>query len=299
MAAKKEQVPVKYYEIVDRKDSGFIMDGTGGTPYQQQLTAPSIQWISEKAMTAVHKDGTKHYVPIRYINRCDTIDPIEQEKRGFVPNRFEDKIPIENGFFSVEREGATIGLYDFLEAAFWNQDNPDRPDNVQARYREIRLDKKAVALLDEDEILTQAKSLIYELRLNTGNAKTPYKYNVDRIDAICRLVNVWDETPERKLILLLQKATQFPKEFLDTVVKAEQTVITEVSHALELNVINFDINVAQESEGSKIIYTVDGEKLSQEQKIEKLAAWLSTEAGNAALTKMRAQLEIAKEKSLA
>lgn len=295
---KKEKVPVKYYEIVDRKSSGFIMDGTEGTQYEQQLQAPSVQWISSQAMTAEIKDGVKHHVPIRYINRCDSIYPMEQEKMGFVVNRFEDKIAIESGFINVHREGSTIGLYDFLEKAFWNQDNPDRPSDIPARYKEVKLDKRAVALLDEDELLTQAKSLVYELRRNTGNKKALYKYDTDRIDAICRMVGVWDETPERKLILLLQRATHYPKEFVDTVRKSEQTVITEISHGLELGVIQFNGNVAQYTDGDKVIVAVEGDKLRADQKIEKLASWLATGEGTPSLTEMRAKVELAKERLL-
>lgn len=301
--AAKSTVPVKYYEIVDKKSSGFIMDGTENTQFQQELVAPSMQWISSTGMTAVQVQGedgkmTKHFKPIRYINRCDIIDEVEQDKRGFRVNRFEDKIGMENGFATVAREGTTIGLFDYFEKSFYNADNPDRPQNIAPRYREVKLDQKATQLLDEDELLTQSKSLVYALRLNTGKAGQ-YKYNTDRIDAICRLVNVWDESPERKLILLLQRAMQNPKQFLETVVKAEQTVITEVSHSIELGVLNFDKNVAQFSEGDKIIFNVTGDKLKPEQKIEQLAAWLSTDAGNSALTELRAKLETAKEKQLA
>jgi hypothetical protein len=301
MAVKKEKPPVKYYEIVDKKPSGFIMDGTGGTQYQQELTTPSIQWIAAQGKTCVkvkdEKSGveTKHFVEIRYINGCDSIFPEEQEKRGFVPKRLMDKIPIENGFVTVERDGSTIGLYDYMEKAFWNQDNPDRPDTAASRYREVKMNEKARELLDDDEMVTEAKSIVYSLRKNTGG-KTPYKYDEDRIDSICRLVGVWDQSPETKLIKLLQEATQNPKQFLEIVVKAEQTIITEISHALEMKVISFDGNTAQYSEGNKIIVALGGERMKEDVKIDKLAAWLGTQEGNPSLTELRAKLELAKEK---
>jgi hypothetical protein len=298
MAITKNKVPVKYYEVVDKANSGFIMDGTSGTQYQQQLTTPSVLWISSEAMSAVEEEGVKKHIKIRYINRCDSIFPLEQEKMGFTPNRFEDKIAIENGFATVERQGSTIGLYDYLEKSFYNEDNPNRPSNVPARYREVKVDKKAETLLDEDELVTHAKSLVYELRRNTGDKKIPYQYNLDRIDSICRLVNVWDESPERKLILLLQKAIQQPKEFLEIVVKAEQTVITEISHAIELGVIIFNGNTAQYCEGDKVIKIVGDGKMKPDQKAEALASWLTTEQGNSQLTELRGRIELAKEKLL-
>lgn len=297
MSEKKVKAPVKYYEIVDKKPSGFILDGTGGTTYQQELNAPSVQWISAQGKTC-EKDGEgiAHYREIRFINGCDSIIPEEQDKRGFVTKRLMDKIPMENGFMTVVREGNTIGLYDYLEKSFWNWDNPDRPSTADARYREVKMDKKAEMLLDDDEIETRAKAIVYSLRKNTGHPKTPYQYDEDRIDTICRLVNVWDQSPETKLVKLLQVAIQTPKDFIQIVEKSEQTIITEVSHALEMNVINFDANTAQFSEGNKIIRSLGAGNIRPDLKIEKLAAWLGTEEGNPLLTELRAKLELAKEK---
>lgn len=295
--AQKEKVQVKYYELIDQKNSGFIMDGTANTPYQQELKGPSIQWISSTGRACrLDEKGVKHFFDIRHISGCDSIVPEEQVKSGFTPNRFEDKIPFENNFQSVAREGNTISLYDYLEQAFWNEDNPDRPSTATPRYREVKLDKKAETLLDEDEIQTQAKMLIYELRQSTGNKKMPFKYNTDRISAICRLVNVWDETPERQLMLLLSKAMQNPKEFLEVVVRSEQTIITEVSHALELKVIKFDGNTVQYVSENKIITSLGSDKIKELDKIEKFASWLATNEGTNALTEMRAKVELAKEK---
>ncbi len=297
----KEKAQVKYYEIVDRKPSGFIMDGTGGTPYQQELTSPSIQWVSALGKTCVKSKDEKgntvnHFVEIRFINGCDSIIPAEQKDRGFEPKRLSDKIPIENGFMTVVRDGNTIGLYDYLEKAFWNLDNPDRPDTADARYREVKMDQKAEALLDGEELVTQAKMIVFSLRRNTGNAKVPYQYDNERIDSICRLVNVWDQSNETKLVKLMKVAIENPKDFIDIVEKTEQTIITEISHALEMNVINFDGNTAQFTEGNKIIHALGAGNFKPDVKMEKLAAWLGTETGTPLLTELRAKLELAKEK---
>lgn len=303
MPATQEKLQIKYYEILDRKNSGFIMDGTERTPYQQELTAPTIQWIPNTGRTAIYKEGkdgkiTKHFVEIRYLSGCDSIIPQEQIEQGFSPKRFEDKIPMENGFVTVVREGDTIGLYDFLEKVFYNADNPDRPDTATPRYRELKLDKKAEELIEEDEMETQAKMLVYELRKATGDKKTPYKYNTDRIDALCRLFNIYDETPERKLILLLQNAKMNPEKFIKMVTKAEQTVITEITHALEMKLIKFDGNTAQYVDENKIIAILGEGKMKEPEKIEKFGSWLATNEGSNALTELRAKLEYAKEQLL-
>lgn len=112
--AAKEQVPVKYYELIDVKNSGFIMDGTENTAYQQELKGPSIQWISSTGRTGEKDEkGILHYIDIRYVSGCESILPEDQDKRGFKPNRFEDKIPFENNFTTVKREGNQVSLYDY------------------------------------------------------------------------------------------------------------------------------------------------------------------------------------------
>lgn len=299
MAQKKSDTPVKYYEVVEKKGSGFILDGTKGTPMQQELNCPEVTWIPSSGKTSfVNEQGQKEFKDIRYVSGCSFLDPEDQKKRGFLPHKMNDKIPMEKGFMAVERSGNTVSLFDYLEKSFYNLDNPDRPQTATAIYREIKMDQKAEKLLDEDEIQTRAKLIVYELRLATGNEKSPYKYNTDRIDAICRMLNVWDETPERQLLLLMNKAMTNPKEFVNIVERTEQTIITEVSHALEMNIIKFDGNVAQYIDENEIILSLGNDKMKPDVKIEKLASWLSTEQGNASLTKLRAKLEEAKQKLL-
>ena len=173
------------------------------------------------------------------------------------------------GFATVKREGGTIGTYDYLNSITYFLDNPLRPDSATPLYKQIKVDERAVELLDEDEMLTAAKSKVYALRMNTGGKE--YSYNEAKINSYCKLLNVWDETPERKLILLLNKAITAPKLFLEIIVKAEQTVIVEVSHALQLGVIMFDGNVAQYSKESKIIRSLGKGNMSSDKKIEALA----------------------------
>lgn len=291
-----DNVEVMYLEVLDKKPSGFIMNGTENTPYEQQLMAPTVQWVDARGKMAVYDEKkVRHDIEIRFINGCDSIIPKEQDDRGFKPNRLEDKIPFTNGFVTVRREGGSIGLFDYLKNAYWNADNPDRPSSATARYREVKLDKKATAFLDEDELMTQAKSIVYSLRINSGT-KGLYKYDTEKIDALCRLLSVWEQSNETKLIVLLEKARTNPKGFLEIVSKSTQTVITEITYAIDLNVIRFDGNTAQYSEGNKVIFSMGNEKMKEDAKIEKLASFLLTEQGNAALTEIRTRLEVAKEK---
>ena len=94
---------------------------------------------------------------------------------------------------------------------------------------------------------------------------------------------------------MLNKAITAPKQFLEIIVKAEQTVIVDVSHALQLGVIMFDGNVAQYSKESKIIRSLGKGNMSSDKKIEALATYLQTEEGNNDLTELRAKVEVEKE----
>lgn len=291
----KDKVPVKYFEVVEQGDSGFVLDGTERTQHEQRLHAPTVSWVPTDGIEA-YKDesGIIRHRPIRHIKNCESIYPLEQEKMGFKPNRTNDKIPLDNGFITVKRSESTVATFDYLMAATYLIDNPLRPASATAIYREIKTDDRAVELIDEDELLTRAKSKVYALRLNTGKDQ-PYKYDDAKIDSYCRLLNLWDETPERKLVLLLGAATQKPKDFLNIISKAEQTVIIEVSHALQLGVIMFDANTAQYAKENKIITPVGKGNMSEIKKIEALAAWLQTPEGNADLTELRTKLEAGKE----
>lgn len=294
MSSKKDNVPVLYLEIVDQGESGFILDTTRGTAYEQQRRTSTISWIPTMGTQVyLDNDGIKRNKRVRHISGCESIDMEEQTKSGFVPNRNADKIPFDMGFATIRREGSTIGTYDYLSAITDFLDNPLRPENLPALYKQIKVDEKAVELLDEDELLTAAKSKVYALRSNNGDKD--FTYLEDKINSYCKLLNVWDETPQRKLILLLNKAMSRPKEFLDIVVSAENTVITEVTHALQLGVIMFDGNTAQYTKESKVISALGKGNMSSDKKIEALSTFLQTPEGNNALTELRAKVEVEKE----
>lgn len=305
MTKEKDNVPVLFIETVDQGDSGFYLDGTQGTPYAQQLRTPTVSWIPTTGIEVyeeeIEKDGKKIKIKknrkIRHIKDCDTIYPEEQDKRGFKPNRMTDKIPMDNGFANVRAEGSTLNTFNYLTAATYYLDNELRPKTATALYKRIKVNERAVELLDEDEFLTAAKSKIYALRINIGGEKGKYKYLEDKIDSYCSLFNITNETPETKLVSLLQIAVSKPREFLNVVSKAEQTVITEVTHALQLGVIMFDGNVAQYSEGAKVIGgSLGNTKMSNDKKIEALSNYLQTPEGNGDLTELRIRTEAEKEK---
>ncbi len=304
MAREKDNVHTLFIETVGQGDSGFYLDGTSGTPYAHQLRTPTVEWIPTVGIEVVEEeveiDGKKVRRKknrlIRHIKDCDTIYPEEQDKRGFKPNRMNDKIPMDNGFASIRAEGSTLNTYNYVKAATFFVDNPLRPDTATKMYREVKVKENAVKLVDEDELLTAAKFKVYALRISLGGDPPKYKYKEDKIDSYCNLFNISDDSPETKLVSLLNKAFTNPKDFLNIVSKAEQTVITEVTHALQLGVIMFDGNNAQYAEGSKMIASLGTTKMSNDKKIEALSDYLQTPEGTNYLTELRIRTEAEKEK---
>ncbi|MEO7048940.1 MAG: hypothetical protein ABI091_26795 [Ferruginibacter sp.] len=295
----KDKVDILYLELVGQGESGFYVEGTQNTPYAQTLTAPTITWIPTDGIEVyLDKDANgkeyKRQRPIRHIKNCENIYPIDQEKMGFKPNRMNDKIPIEHNYAAIPREGNTIQTYDYLTKSTYFLDNPLRPDNIPALFKQIKVNEKAVELLDDDELLTKAKIKVYSLRVNIGAKE--YRYDEEKIKSYAKLLNVTADTPEQMLIVILQRAIQNPKAFLELIVKAENTVLTEVTHALHYNVIMFEGNTAQYTEESKLITNFGAGKFSDSRKIEALANYFQTSEGNNALTELRAKLELAKEK---
>lgn len=298
----KAKPPVIYLELCEKRNSGFVKKGTEGTAFHEELNCPTISWIPNRGFGAVKEtlEGVETTInkELRWIKNCNTIDFAEQEKRNLKPNFFEDKIPFEKGFATVVRDGSTISLYDYLLSTFFNETNPDRPDTADAIYRVMQLDKQAEEINEADIEMADAIKLVDSLRIKTGDKKTPYKYNEERLTSICDICQVHAETPALKLHALMSLAKARSRWFLDLVVRFEQTILTEIAHALELKVFMFDGNTAVYSEDKELIYNLGAGNYKHEKKIESLADYLKSKDGAEALTKLRAKVSVAKENAL-
>lgn len=298
----KKDSPVLYLELVDKRKSGFILDGTKGTKNELEIDSPTAAWIPQIGFRlALGKDESGEDVyfneEIRYIKHQREISVEEQKKKGIqpTPNKREDKIIIDKGFMTIKREGAYIGLYDYLKTSFYNESNPDRSEAATAIYREIDLQSKAEEFNDNDIAMADAIQYVGRLQQKTGK---DYKYNEDKINSICQLLQIYAETPASKLNMIMQRAKALPFEFMDLVMRFEQTIETEVTHALELKVIRFKGNTAEYSNKDKVIVDFGTANLSHEKKIEKLASVLGTPDYAAQLTELRMELEAAQNKAL-
>jgi hypothetical protein len=291
------KAPIMYLELMEKRNSGFVKNGTDGTAFHEELNCPNIRWIPNSGFKAVEEDhnGVKTVVfkEIRWIKHCSIIDKDEQDRRNIKPNRIEDKIPFEKGFATIAREGSTISLYDYLKEVFYSKDSENRPETADAIYRVMQIDKQAEEIDESDIEMADAIKLVASLRTQVGKDKS-YKYNEERLNAMCTLCAVHADSTATKFHALMSLAKARSKWFVDLVVKFEQTILTEVTHAVELEIVRFDGNTALYKDGEKVIKNLGTGNLAKDTKIEKLSDFLKTTEGNTHLTELRAKIEVAK-----
>jgi hypothetical protein len=294
-----EKHPVIYLELTEKRNSGFVKQGTEGTSFHEELNCPNISWIPNSGFRAVEEDhnGVKTTVfkEVRWIKNCPTIDKEDQERRNIKPNPFEDKIPFEKGFATVVRNGSTISLYDYLTDVFFNENSIGRPETADAIYKIMQLDKQAEEIDESDIVMADAIKLVASLRIQTSAKDKTYKYNEERLTAICELCAVYADSIPTKFHALMSLAKARSKWFMDLVEKFEQTIVTETTHAVELKVVRFDGNTVLYTDGEKVIKNLGTGNLSLDTKIERLADFLKTKEGNEHLTELRAKMAVAKD----
>jgi len=300
----EEKPKVIFIELVDQQDSGFIQEDTQGLPTQVQLRAPTVRFIPNEGRrrgVKVDDKGKKIYYneAIRYIKNETIISKDEQKRLGIEPSpeKREDLIPIEKGYATIVREGAAVGLFDYIMDVFYNEDNHlKHPNKATKIFRVLEVDKQAEEINEQEMIAADALTYIATLYDKLG--KNQYKYKEDKINAICELFAIVAETMPTKTYAIIQFAKKFPREFLVKVQKLEQTAITEVIHGLELSVIRFEKNMAEYVSKDKVIKSLGTGTYSKDKQIEMLADYFRTPDGNTAYTEFRAELEAAKEKAL-
>lgn len=302
-----EKAPVLFIELVDQGNSGFIQDGTENTPTPNQLRAPSVRFIPNEGfrrglrIDIVNGKEKKVYYneKIRYIKNEEVISVSEQKRLGIEPSPLatEDKIAIEKGYATIVREGASVGLYDFILDAYYNGSNPNRSEKATELYRVVELDKKAEAFNEDELVAADAVKYVGTLYTKLGPGKG-YQYDEDKINAVCEMLAVVAMTPATRIQALMSLAKQRPEWFLDKVTKLEQVTITEIMHALELNVIRFNGNTAEYVEKDKILKNLGAGKYSHDTKITRLGDFLRTSEGHEAYMELKAEIQVAMEKHL-
>lgn len=295
---KQEQYPTLYVEVLGMKGSGWIQDGTENTAnpieisWAERTGIPNTGFRRRKTA-----DGKAYNEPIRHIKNCPLISVKEQNEQNIQPSPDPsvDHIFIEKGFGVFVRDPENEGTYDYIEQVFYNQSNPERSKRATALYRIIKIEEKNEADIEDEMAAADAIKFVGELFDKRGKS---YIYKENTIDAICQLLQVFAETYSGKILALQKLARLNPKMFLDKVVRFQQTTMTEVSHALELNLIQFKDNSVQYKNKDKVIVSLGSEKMNHSRKIEAFADWLRTSDGHEAYMELKAELEAAQAKEL-
>jgi hypothetical protein len=320
---EEEKAPILYIEVFDRRDSGFYMDtdgtpaGTRGTKFEIGIDCPTASFIPNRGFRKGYKDvidritgkpvidkktGEKkvqsYHEAIRYIKHETEISVEKQKMLGIVPHRAgqEDMIEIKKGNMTIIREGSFISLYDYILEAFYNGSNPDRSPGAAKLYRVIELGKEEEEMNDDDIMMADALMFIARFYQRTGKGK--YKYNEEKINGLCELFTIFGETMSGKVSALNSLAKTDPEGFLKKATKFEQVTITEITHALQLNVIRFKENVVEYVKKEKVLGSLGTGKMTHENKIEKLADLLHAPEMKAEYEEFQLELEVAQEEAL-
>lgn len=296
----KVKAPTMFIELVDQRDSGWVMDGTERTANPVKITSPSAKFIPNRGFRLVKKkdetgQGYWENEAIRYIKNCPTLSVEEQNRRGFRPsrNKQEDLIIVKKGNFSVTREGSFASLYDYLQDVFYNASNPNRPTSAKAIFKVVELGKKEEGINEKKLAIAEATQFIGTLFARQGKE---YRYDEEKIDALCQLFLVYAETPSGKINGLMAHAEKDPVGFLDKALRFEQTIELEIGEALALGVIKFDEGVACYANKEKVIAAVGTKTTKQEKNISKLAALFGTSEYKSAYDEFKIELDTARNK---
>lgn len=297
---KREAAPTLFIELADQRDSGYVLDGTIGTKHETRLTCPKSRFIPSRGFRLVEGKNPEtgkdewYNEEIRYIKNQRVLSVVQQQSKGIKPSRMalEDKIRIDGGNFSVTREGAFIGLYDYLMDVFYNGSNKNRPASATVIFK-VKEVGKAEEEFNENEIAySDAIQFLKTLYRREGKG---FVYDEGKINALAGMFVMYAETPAGKISGLMGFAKKDPVSFLQKAMKFEQTVITEIAYAVELNVIKFDGNTAVYCNKDKVIADLGRGNLKAETKMSKLADLFNTAEHKDAYEEFRIELQTAME----
>lgn len=312
MEMEEDKPEVLYIRLCDRRPSGFIQDmngvpaGTKGTEHHHEFDSPVARFIPNFGMRKGIKEETRngnkvktaYNEPIRYIKDQTEISVERQALLNIQRSRAakEDMIEIKRGEFSVVREGSWIGLFDFIKQAFYNKSNTDRSGSrATAIYEEVEMGKEEEGLNEYDIYLADAIKFIGKFYQKTGKG---YIYKEDKINALCELFAVYAETMAGKVTALNGTAKLNPEKFMIKAIKFEQTAFANVTHALQLKVIQIKDNLVYYTEKDKIMMNLGSGYMRPDQQIERISELLETPDFKAAKEEFMFELDLAKEKQL-
>lgn len=301
--AEKSNVETIFIELVDQRDSGWVLDGTAGTSREVRLKCPSAEFIPNRGFRLVEginpESGEKEWYneEIRYIKNQRILSVAEQNAKGIKPSRarLDDKIIVKGGNAAISREGAYIGLYDYIMSVFYNQSNEKRPVSAKALFKIKDVTKEDEQFNESEVAYSDAVQYIKTLYRKQGEK---FVYNEEKINAISNLLMIYAESSAGKISGLMGYAKRDAKQFLNIALKFEDAIVTNISHGLELSVIKFDGNTVAYCNKDKVIADLGRGNLSHDTKVNKLAKLFEVAEYEEVYKEFLVELSMAKEKQL-
>jgi hypothetical protein len=289
---------VGIFVLLNQQPSGFIQKGTEKMPEPIELMNPGKKSIlTRSAYARPLKGGKKGFerVKIRYLASSTKIHIDEQVDEGAVENPVDDRIEFTNGQIVVAAEGSGVGMLNFMRHDSRNALGKDRIKSVEPVYTEIFPEKEKVE--DNEEVFAQAEAVVYINKLIISKTVKGVEYEEDRLNALARLFNVVADTPAGKISGLIANAKIAPADFLKKAKEYEQSIVIDISHAVALGLISLEGTKASYV-GTQEIITTYSDKLSTDQKTQKLAAFFTTKEGEHHYKKFVIELNDKKEKNI-
>lgn len=284
------------FNILDKRDSIFMLQNSDKIGKPIFLNCPGQANIP--SMSVIWKAGKKESDPktrkkIRYIKGCDTIDFDEQVKQKYEPNPVADVIWIDMGQLVVSESPETKTLIEYMCACSWNEKAPERADDVKPLFTLFNPGADAEQTLKQRAEKKQAKELVESLFQEVGNSM---EYDEERIDFLCKIFNVVDETYAQKCVSLIHLADTIPDSFVKSIADVKNVYVAAINEALQLNALNIAGDVASfPSTGNSFLKL---ESRTPEKKVEELVKFFLVSEGSTAWAQLHTEVDYIKKSEL-
>ena len=301
--SKTQTPPVAIFELIPHSSqgAGFVREDTIGTPNPIRIIHPKTRVIMNTSVVRAESEktpGTFVNIPIRHIYGQETILQKQQEAENMTTST-RDKIIFINGFLTVTRDGANVGLYDFLMANAQNITNENRVDNggtITPVFRQVKAEENAGKQNHIEFKQTEAIAYISKLvkKLDDGS----FEYDEDGIDILCGTHGIHAAGSGQKINALIAFAKTDPDAFLAEAKTSEQKMFIEIKHALALKVISMEGTIIAYADNTPIKKLSNAQN-TDEKKVNALAAFFSKVENRDAYDLFQQKLAEAKELAIA
>ena len=242
-----------------------------------------------------YEDIIEEPYKIRYIFGCPNNDLEWQKKTGWEPSvdPHTDSLWIEDGVQTVSYS-ANPTKYRFLKELENNASLPFRRDHVRALYYEIQPKKEAELDITAELAVIEATKEWEKLSMRGKNGT--FTIDEQKTSGYAELLGIRAASLPEKLKSILVFAKTNPIAFIEKVRAYKEEVITEITHAMQLELLKF--------EGSQAVFIASkknlelGKLTDGQSKIERLAVLLQTEEFKPTRVDLKNQIEVAKERNL-